>query len=170
MIFNHVCVHVICISLHIRLKEKLPQAFMQIGWMEDDFRNLTAKFGEIWIIQSRDMIFQRFHQFCVCRPLRWDCSSLCDVTTVQLSNGTVHNFLQNFTFHENVSSLYFYTWYVRTEMNVHAVMNELDQKDYWYPRKFYNCENLCTKSMESNVMITYSGGVPHREGDIHSFA
>ena len=30
--------------LHIEnLKEKLPQAFMQIGWMEDDFRNLTAK-------------------------------------------------------------------------------------------------------------------------------
>ena len=26
------------------LKEKLPQAFMQIGWMEDDFRNLTTKF------------------------------------------------------------------------------------------------------------------------------
>ena len=27
------------------LKEKLPQAFMQIGWMEDDLRNLhvTAK-------------------------------------------------------------------------------------------------------------------------------
>ena len=28
------------------LKEKLPQAFMQIGWMEDDFRNLTAK---VWV-------------------------------------------------------------------------------------------------------------------------
>ena len=27
----------------IRLKEKLPQAFMQIGLMEDDFRNLTSK-------------------------------------------------------------------------------------------------------------------------------
>ena len=26
-----------------KLKEKLLQAFMQIGWMEDDFRNLTAK-------------------------------------------------------------------------------------------------------------------------------
>ena len=26
-----------------KLKEKLPQAFLQIGWMEDDFRNLTAK-------------------------------------------------------------------------------------------------------------------------------
>ena len=25
------------------LKEKLPQAFMQIGWMENDFRNLSAK-------------------------------------------------------------------------------------------------------------------------------
>ena len=35
---------------------------------------------------------------------------ICDVTTVQLSNGTVHKFLQNFTFHENVSSLFFYTW------------------------------------------------------------
>ena len=53
------------------LKEKLPQAFMQIGWMKDDFRNLTGKsVGQIWIIQSRDMIFQRFHQFHVhvCRP------------------------------------------------------------------------------------------------------
>ena len=25
--------------------------------------------------------------------------------------------------------------YVRAEMNVHAFMNELDQKDYWYPQK-----------------------------------
>ena len=47
-------------------------------------------------------------------------------------NETVHTFLQNFTFHENVSSLFFYTLgtvYVRAEMNVHAFMNELDQKD-----------------------------------------
>ena len=27
--------------------------------------------------------------------------------------------------------------YVRAEMNVHAFMNELDQKDYWYPRKIH---------------------------------
>ena len=40
------------------LKEKLPQAFMQIKWMENDFRNLTAKVGQIWTIQSRAMIFQ----------------------------------------------------------------------------------------------------------------
>ena len=45
------------------LKEKLPQAFMQIGWMEDDFRNQTAKvwanfdnptkrydFSKVWLI------------------------------------------------------------------------------------------------------------------------
>ena len=54
---------------------------------------------------------------------------MCDVTTVQLSNGTVHKFLQNFTFHENVSSIFVYT-YVRAEMNVHAFMIELDQQDY----------------------------------------
>ena len=76
--------------------------------MEDDFRNLTAKkFGQIWIIQSRDMIFQRFHYFRVCRPLWWHSSNICDVTTVQMSNGTVHKILQNLTFHENVSSLFF---------------------------------------------------------------
>ena len=58
--------------------------------------------------------------------------ALCDVTTVQLSHGTVQQILlQNFTFHENLSSLFFYTYrYVRAEMNVHAFMNELDQKDY----------------------------------------
>ena len=32
-------------------------------------------------------------------------------------------------------------------------MNELDQKDYWYPRKRKNCENLCTKSMESCPLV-----------------
>ena len=43
--------------------------------------------------------------------------------------------------------------YVRAEMNVHAFMNELDQKDYWYPRRRKNCENLCTKSMESCPLV-----------------
>ena len=49
---------------------------------------------------------------CVCCPLRWHSSNICDVTTVQLSNGTVHKFLQNFTFHKNASSLFFYTYNV----------------------------------------------------------
>ena len=47
------------------------------------------------------MIFQRFHTFCVCRPLKWHSSYICDITTVQLSNGTVHKFLQHLIFHEN---------------------------------------------------------------------
>ena len=43
-------------------------------------------------------------------PLRWHSFNICNVTTVQLSNGTVHKFFkQNFTFHENVSSIFFYT-------------------------------------------------------------
>ena len=62
--------------------------------------------------------------------------------------------------------------YVRAEMNVHAFMNELDEKDYWYPRK----EKKLWKSMYkvngelSSFDITYSGRVPPREGDIHNFA
>ena len=61
--------------------------------------------------------------------------------------------------------------YVRAEMNMHAFMNELDQKNYWYPRKIKNCKNLCTQLMElSSCDMTYSGRVPPREGDIHNFA
>ena len=46
--------------------------------------------------------------------------------------------------------------YVRAEMNVRAFMHELDQKDYYYPSKIKNFENLCTKSMEScPLMISH---------------
>ena len=95
--------------------------------MEDDFRNLTAK---VWIIQSRDMIFQRFHYFRVCRPLRWHSSNICDVTTVQLSNGTEHKFFQISLFMKMYLPSSFILKYIRAEMNVHAFMNELDQNDY----------------------------------------
>ena len=60
-----------------------------------------------------------------------DCANICDVTTVQLSNGTVHKIHEMFTFHENASSLYFYTSVCnRAKMIVHAFMIELDQLDY----------------------------------------
>ena len=47
-------------SVQQALKEKLPQTFMQIGWMEDNFRNLNSKslgkFGwssqEIWFFKG----------------------------------------------------------------------------------------------------------------------
>ena len=65
----------------------------------------------------------------VCRPLRWHSSKICDVTTVQLSNGTVHNFFSSLFVKMYLSSSVILK-YVRAEMNVHAFMNELDQQDY----------------------------------------
>ena len=97
-------------TMALRLKEKLPQAFMQIGWMEDEFRNLTAN---VWAnldnpIKRYD--FSKVSLMSCMSPSQVHSFNICDVTTVQLSNGSVHNFfLQNFTFHENVSSLFFYT-------------------------------------------------------------
>ena len=40
-------------------------------------------------------------------------------------------------------------------MNVHAFMNEIDEKDYQYPspRKVKNCENRCTTPMESYPLV-----------------
>ena len=39
------------------------------------------------------------------------------------------------------------------KMIVHAFMIELDQLDYWYPRKNKKFEILCTKSMESCSLV-----------------
>ena len=82
------------------LKEKLPQAFMQIECMENDFRNLTAK---VWANLDNPIKSYDFSKFW------WHSANICDVTTVQLSNGTVYKFHKMYTFHENASSLYFYT-------------------------------------------------------------
>ena len=55
-------------------------------------------------------------------------------------------------------------------MNVHAFMNYLDQKDL-ISKKNYYCKNSCVKSMEScHRVISHSGRVTFREGDIHNFA
>ena len=48
---------------------------------------------------------------------------------------------------------YFILRYVRAEINAHAFMHELDQQDYWYPRKMKFFENLCTKSMDSCPLV-----------------
>ena len=59
--------------------------------MESDFINLIAK---VWanLEQELFMSFIFFFSFLVCNPLRWHSATVCDVTTVQLSNGTVHKF------------------------------------------------------------------------------
>ena len=61
------CIFVLILVLYVYfiLQEKLPQAFMQIEWMENDFRNLTAKvwanldnplksydFSKFWLISG----------------------------------------------------------------------------------------------------------------------
>ena len=125
------------------------EAFMQIVWMEDDFRNLTAK---VWAnldnpIKRYD--FSKVSLILCMSPSQVALFQYRDVITVQLSNGAVHKFVQNFTFMKMHLPSSFILRYVRSEMIVHVFMIELDQKDYWYPRKFEIVKNLCAKSMES---------------------
>ena len=98
----------VALSLRSLLKEKLPQAFMQIRWMENDFRNLTAKLQANLDNQIKSYDFSKFW-ILVCRPLWWHSANICDVTTVQLSLWNCTQISQNFNFHENTSSLYFFT-------------------------------------------------------------
>ena len=85
------------------LKEKLPQAFMKIGWMENDLGTylFQQKFGQIWTILC---FLKILINFVYTRPLRWRSATICDVTYNQLSNGTAHKFHQKKYFHGNVSS------------------------------------------------------------------
>ena len=108
-----------CTFVVLSLKERLPQAFMQIGWMENNFRNSISKgFGQIWTIQSRSMIIMIFQ--------RWHSATLCDVTTVQLSNETVHAQKKKITYHENVYFPYFlYLGMLGPIMTLHAFMMNL---------------------------------------------
>ena len=117
------------------LKEKLPLAFMQIVWMEDDFRNLTAKVWANWIIQSRDMIFQGFINFVY---VALSCGTLLISVVSQQYNYLMElytNIYKILLFMKMYLPFSFILRYVRAEMIVHAFMNEPDQKDYWYPTK-----------------------------------
>ena len=61
--------------------------------------------------------------------------------------------------------------YVRAEMNVHTLMNELDQKDLISKKNKKLWKAMYKVNGElSSCDITYSGRVPSREGDIHKFA
>ena len=75
------------------------------------------------------MNFQSSSSFLVCRPLRWHCANIYDVTTVQLSNGTVHKF-HDFSLFMKMHLPSFILRYVRAKMIVHAFMIELNQLDY----------------------------------------
>ena len=124
----------------LKLKGKLPQSFMQIGWMQDDFRNLTAK---VWA--NLDNPIKRLISLILCMSP----SQMALFRYLWCHNSTTV-YWKCMKMHLPSS---FILRYVRTEMNVHAFMNELDQKDYWYPRKLENYENLRTKSMESCPLV-----------------
>ena len=65
----------------------------------------------------------------------------------------------------------FILWYVRAKMIVHAFMIELDQLDYWYPRKLLLWNSMYKVNGELfSCDITDSGRVSSREGDIQNFA
>ena len=129
---------------------------MQIGWIESDFRNLTAK---VWANLDN--------------PVRelWFFKVLINFLYAALSGGTLlyslpchrrarmehstctsHNFTSR---HENISSLYSIVWLVRAIMIVRAFLIEIDQPDYIGIKttKNANCENLWTKSMESCSLV-----------------
>ena len=123
--------------------------------MEDDFRYLTAK---VWA--NLDNPIKRYDFFF---------KGSINFVYVALSGGTIlisvmsqqyncrmelyTNFYKILLFMKMYLPSLFILGYIRAEINVHVFMNELDQKDYWYPRKIINCENLCTKSMESCPLV-----------------
>ena len=81
------------------------------------------------------------------------------VTTVQLSNGTVHKFFKISLFMKMHLPSSFILRYVtctcRSEMNVHAFIIELDQKDYWHPRKKRKKMKIYVQSQWRVVLLWY---------------
>ena len=78
---------------------------MQIRWIESDFKNLTISLGKVWEnldspIKSYDLL--KFGFFLISGMPPWHCGTVCDVTTVQLSNGTLRKVKKNLTFHGNI--------------------------------------------------------------------
>ena len=98
--------------------------------MEDDFRNITAK---VWANLDNPIKRYNFSMVSLISCMSPSQVYIYDVTT------TVHNtclmelytiFYKILLFMKMYLPFSFILRYVRAEMNVHAFMNELDQKDY----------------------------------------
>ena len=79
-----------CVYIHraSQLKEKLPQAFMQIEWMENYFRNLTAK---VWANLDNPIKSYDFSKFWLisCMPPSQGGTvliNICDVCSTSTNN------------------------------------------------------------------------------------
>ena len=126
---------------------------------EDDFRNLRAK---VWAnldnpIKRYD--FSKVSLIFVYFALSGDTLLVYVMSqqyNCQMELYTI--FYQIFLFMKMYLPSFFKLWYVRAEMSVHAFMNELDQKDNWYPRKITNYEKSMYKINGdlSSCDITYA--------------
>ena len=94
------------VKSYILIKEKLPQAFMQIGWMAKWIRNPTAKvWGNLDNPIKRYVFFKVFINF-----LFAALSGGTLLQSVMSQHGNCLMELHKFNilvYHENVSSLYF---------------------------------------------------------------
>ena len=136
---------------------KLPQAFMQIERMDNEFRNLTAK---VWGNLDNPIKSYELLKFWLisCMPpsvmsQQYNCFSL---------------------FMKMPLPSTFILRYVRAKMIVlHLWMNLIKCMDYWSPREFFVWNSMYKVNGElfsCDITITYSGIVPSREGDIENFA
>ena len=107
--------------------------------MEDDFRNLTAK---VWANLDNPIKWYDFSKVSLSLCMSPSQMAILLISVMSQQYNCILELytksLLNFMKMSLPSS--FILRYVRAEMNVHAFMNELDQKDYWYPRK---CSNNC---------------------------
>ena len=137
----------------VGLKKKLPQAFMQ--WMENDFRNLTAK---VWTNLDNPIKSYEFSKFWLisCMP-----SSQLAITVMSQQYNCLMELYTNFYKILNFSwkcifPLLLYLgmlglrWFCMHKIYDWTWSTGLS----WYPRKLKNCEILCTKSMESCSLVT----------------
>ena len=78
------------------------------------------------------MICQSFYLFYACRPLTWHTGTFCEVTTIQLSNGTVHTFkkMLRFMIIHLLLLATFIIRQVRAKIILYAFMIEFDETDY----------------------------------------
>ena len=128
---------IMCTKYHMKnLKEKLPQAFMQIGWMKKWLKNPTAKVWANFENPSKSYDFSNFWLISCMLPSQGHFATIYDVTTVQLSNGTLYKFHKIVLFRKMHLPSTLILRYVRAKMTLNAFMIELDQLHYWYPRKF----------------------------------
>ena len=111
---------------------------MQIGRMESDFRNPTTK---VWANLENPIKSYDFSNFWLISCMPPSGGTLLQSVMSQQNNSLMElytNFHKILFFMKMHLSSTFILWYIRTKMILHAFMIELNQLNYWYPRKNQN--------------------------------